>query len=61
MNKINKNYISPIDIKLNEFNANNKPSKAQLDEREKYDSIYELRDNAQLKSEVAANIIEQLD
>jgi hypothetical protein len=61
MKKIDKKYISPIDIKLNEFNANNQPSKAQLDEREKYDNIHKLRDIVQLKSDVATTIIEQLD
>ena len=58
---IDKLYISPIDIKLAEFNATHKPSKAQIAEIVKYERIDELRDNMLLESGCDAAVVEMLD
>jgi hypothetical protein len=43
--KINKSYVSPIDVELAEFNQVHPKSPAQLAEIRKYARIYELRDH----------------
>jgi hypothetical protein len=42
--KINKKYVSPIDLILAEFNRTHAKSQAQLAEIQKYKRIYQLRD-----------------
>ncbi len=44
MEPINKNYVSPIDIKIAEFDALNPKSPSQLAEIAKYKRISRLRD-----------------
>ncbi len=44
MQKTNKNYVSPIDIKLAEFDAINPRSASQQAEINKYKRINRLRD-----------------
>ncbi len=47
MNKTDKHYISPIDIKLAKFNQRHSKSPAQQEEIKKYQYINQLRDTAQ--------------
>ena len=42
--KINRSYVSPIDIKLREFDQSHGMSDSQADEIAKYHSIYYKRD-----------------
>lgn len=49
--KIYKNYISPIDQKLTQFDQSEPLSASQLAEIRKYQKIYDLRDHARLDSE----------
>lgn len=44
--KINKHYVSPVDIKIREFDAIHQPSEAQQAEMKKYAAIYKKRDQA---------------
>lgn len=44
MEPVNKKYVSPIDIKLAEFDALNPKSASQLAEISKYKRISRLRD-----------------
>ena len=46
MNKLNKQFISEIDQKLNEFNQTHEKSASQQAEIKKYNKIHELRDNS---------------
>jgi len=48
MTGINKNYISPIDETLCQFDQDNAPSQAQIDEVKKYAQINQLRDQINL-------------
>jgi len=47
--KIDKAFVSNIDIRLAEFRAKHSPTKAQQAEINKYKKIYELRDNPNAK------------
>lgn len=51
MKHINKNYISPIDKKLSEFDRNHQPSPAQIHEASKYKTITSQRDHVHLNLE----------
>lgn len=44
MGSVNKNYVSEIDRKLAEFDRTHQPSAAQQVEIDKYQRIYQLRD-----------------
>ncbi len=44
MIKTNKHYVSPIDIKLEEFNKTHQKSASQIAESTKYERISRLRD-----------------
>ena len=44
MQRTNKHYVSPIDIKSAEFDANHPKSDSQLAEIKKYQRITRLRD-----------------
>ena len=46
MNRIDKNYISPIDQQLAEFDKTHSQSKSQQAEFDKYQRIYALRDHS---------------
>ena len=49
MQKVDKQFVSEIDKKLAKFDKTQPKSQAQLDEIEKYQKIYQLRDNANLQ------------
>lgn len=51
MKKLNKQFISEIDQKLDEFNRTHKKSASQQAEIEKYRKIHELRDNSNVNEE----------
>jgi hypothetical protein len=46
MKKVNKHFISEIDKKFNQFDAEHPKSAHQLAEIKKYQRIHELRDKA---------------
>ena len=50
MARTNKHYVSPIDIKLAEFDKNHQKSASQLAEIAKYKRIRHLRDTKVLPS-----------
>lgn len=50
MQKVNKHFVSDIDIKLKAFNESQPKSASQNAEIEKYKRIFELRDNADAQS-----------
>ncbi len=45
MKDINKHYVSKLDEHFAHFDAEHKPSPAQLDEIKKYQVIHDKRDN----------------
>jgi hypothetical protein len=49
MAKINKHFVSTLDQHLAEFNASHQQSESQLNEINKHQKIYELRDNPDAK------------
>lgn len=50
MRKIDKQYVSEIDKKLAEFDSTHSKSRAQQAEYDKYQAIYQLRDNEKPES-----------
>ncbi len=49
-NKVDKHYVSEIDKRLKEFRETHAKSQSQIAEIDKYNKIYELRDNPNAKS-----------
>lgn len=45
MRKTNKHYVSPIDIKLAQFDSTHSLSESQQAEIAKYKRVYDLRDH----------------
>lgn len=56
MRKLNKHFVSDIDKKLVEFNQSNPRSASQQAEIEKYNKIFELRDNPDAKQDYQGDI-----
>ncbi len=52
--KIDKNYLSPIDQKLTQFDKTHAPSASQLAEIQKYQALNQTRDTAQQHEEEAS-------
>ena len=56
MRKLNKHFVSDIDKKLAEFNESNPRSASQQAEIEKYNKIFELRDNPNVEQDFQGSI-----
>ena len=54
--KLDKNYVSPIDLKLAEFDRNHGPSASQRTEIEKYERIAQLRSGSSSQPDATPKI-----
>lgn len=56
MKKLNKHFVSEIDKKLKHFNETQPRSASQLSEIDKYNKIFELRDNPNATQDLQGDI-----
>lgn len=56
MKKVNKHFVSDIDLKIKQFNDIQPKSASQIAEIEKYNKIFELRDEPNVTRDTQGSI-----